>query len=206
MSAGSEDDWPLPEYNPGQRANLHALGVIVLQFAQYERAVHDLFALKAQQNRLPPDFWNTFYLRLNGETRVAATKALFQHEEVEAIREQAENLLEHFVRCKAYRDHLVHAELYGAAFGGDPDVLYLIKSSNRRERKASYTKFSLVRLRSIANSIRQGIVQAADLRLRIRFQRQDPKKVPKQYRKYVFSPAPGPLTMPKPLRTRDAPD
>lgn len=34
-----KDDWPAPEYNVGQHDHVHAIGVISLLTAQFERSV-----------------------------------------------------------------------------------------------------------------------------------------------------------------------
>ena len=97
------------------------------------------------------------------------------------------------------RNQLLHAEYYPASFGGQPDTLYLIKRADKRSRKSVYLKFTLSQLRSIADQMRRGVVQSAEVHIYRRFDGIPLEKVPTAYRPYVVSGPPAPLEIPPEL-------
>jgi hypothetical protein len=177
------DTWPMPHYNPGQPKHLHALGVIAIQFASFERSVDILYLNKALGQKLPQDLIELYYFSLNEEKRIDAVRLIFKTYEQDAnVINLIDNLLEYFHWCRNCRNQILHAEQYPPAFGGGEDVLYLIKRVGKQSPKSGYMKFSLERLRFIADKIRVGVVHAAELHLYLRFRGKRISELPHIYR------------------------
>jgi hypothetical protein len=203
--AESEDTWPQPHYNPGRPKHLHALGVIAIQYASLERSVDILYLSKALRQTLPQDLVELYYYSLNEEKRIEAVRLIFKaYEEDLKVIAAIENLLEYFQWCRNCRNQILHAEQYPAAFGGDKNTLYLTKRVGKQSPKSGYLKFELQTLRSIADQIRAGVAQAAELHLYLRFRGQSPSEIPRFYREFPAS-LPEKLSVPKNLTLSSTP-
>jgi hypothetical protein len=51
MSDDPNATWPLPGYNPGKRLHLHALGVIAITYAAFERSLNDFYELHPSRQK-----------------------------------------------------------------------------------------------------------------------------------------------------------
>jgi len=101
-----EDRWPLPRYNSGDHFHLHALGVIALQFAQFEASVDALYLTRTSHKKWPGELVRLYYFELNEEKRVEAVKSFFQaHEKDSSVLSVVFNLLEYFRWCRNCRNH-----------------------------------------------------------------------------------------------------
>lgn len=195
------DSWPAPEYGVGQHQHVHAIGVISLLTAQFERSVDSFHAHHWREQNAPDDLIDLYYYSLNEEKRLEAIRAAFEQFEADpAVKEAIKNLVLYFHWCRDARNKLLHAEPYPSSLGGDPQLLYLIKRIDKRSRQSGYMKLSVAYLRSIAGKIRVGIVQSARISIYLRTRGLPLEKIDKQLRAYAGEPLPEPLSVPQPLR------
>ena len=197
----NDDNWPTPEFTVGQQKHVHAIGVISLLTAQFERSIDSFHAYHWRDQKAPDDLIDLYYYSLNEEKRLEAIRAAFEKFESDpAVRRAIENLVLYFKWCRDARNNLLHAEHYPASFGGNPAFLYLIKRTGKQSSKSGYMKLSLGTLRSIAGKIRAGIVQSAKINIYLRTRGLPPAKIDRQLRAYASDPLPAPMKVPKPLR------
>jgi hypothetical protein len=203
----SEDIWPLPRYNPGQAKHLHALGVIAVLFAQLERSVESLYHAEAERKKIPNDLINLYFYTLNEEKRIDAIRLIYADYKKKYPQMYAliGNLLDYFVWCRHSRNQVLHAENYPASFGGDPETLYLIERIGKQDPRSGYMRFKVEHLRSIADRIRDGVMQSATIEIRLRYLDVSPSMLPRPYREIVQEPFPDPLRVPKYLRLHPHP-
>jgi hypothetical protein len=121
-----------------------------------------------------------------------------------AFVEAVENLLDFYNWCRKCRNIILHSERYPPAFGGKRDELYMIKWTKEQPRKAQYVRFTVAKLRGIADNIRAAVVQSAEINMHMRYRGIPLEKVPGQYKPYAPKP-PHLLKIPKPLETSDKP-
>jgi hypothetical protein len=201
-----EDSWPAPEYGVGQHQHVHAIGVISLLTAQFERSIDSFHAYHWRDQNAPDDLIDLHYYSLNEEKRLEAIRTAFEKFERDpAVRQAIENLVLYFKWCRDARNNLLHAEHYPASFGGDPAFLYLIKRTGKQSSKSGYMKLSLAYLRSIADKIRTGIVQSARISIYLRTRGLPIEKIDRQLQAYAIDPLPASIKVPKPLRLTSTP-
>jgi hypothetical protein len=202
----SEDTWPLPKYDPGSPKHLHALGVIAVTFASFERSLDTLYANKAREQKMPKELINLYYFSLNEEKRIEAIRSVFKtYEKNPKVTALVENLLKYFHWCRNCRNQMLHSERYPPAFGGKPEMLHLIKRVGKQSPQSGYMKFTLPTLRTIADKIRDGGLRCAELHIYLRFRDQPLVSVPDPYRAYVRGPLPQKLHVPQTLRLSPSP-
>jgi len=205
VSMEDEDTWPLPRYNPGSRDHLHALGVISITFANLQASIDSLYRQRGWIAGIPDEQLEADYFNLTEEDRVRATKALVRKLDKDLVFVKAvENVLDFYNWCRDCRNIIVHSERYPPAFGGKQDELYMVKWTKAPPRKAQYVRFTVARLRSIADHIRAGVVQSAEINIYMRFRNTPPEDVPSPYKPYASKP-PKPLKIPEKLKTSDKP-
>jgi hypothetical protein len=164
-----EDTWPLPNYNPGSPRHLHALGVIAVTYAGFQRSIDSLYAFHPRQQKLPDELIELYYFSLGEEKRIDAVRKVFDaYGKSEVVKAAINNVLSYFRWCKHTRDQILHAERYPASFGGDPDTLYLTKRLSKQSPDSGHMSFKLDELRSIADKMRVGIVQSATIHIHLR--------------------------------------
>jgi hypothetical protein len=204
--AESEDTWPMPKYNPGQPKHLHALGVIAVQFAQLERSVESLYHAEAWRKKLPDELIDLYFYSLNEEKRIEAIRIIYSgHTRHPHVIESVGNLLDYFNWCRDCRNKILHAERYPAAFGGNPERLYLTKRIGKRNPKPGYMQFTLPRLRFIADKMRDGVVQSATIDIRLRYLDEPLSKIRQPYLNILREPWPQRLLVPPRLKLRPSP-
>lgn len=146
-----QDSWPASEYGVGQHRHVHAIGVISLLTAQFERSVDSFHAYHRREQNAPDDLIDLYYYSLNEEKRLEAIRTAFEQFEADpAVKDAINNLVRYFHWCRDARNKLLHAEPYPPSLGGDPQLLYLIKRIDKRSRQSGYMKLSVDYLRSIA--------------------------------------------------------
>jgi hypothetical protein len=196
-----QDSWPASEYGVGQHQHVHAIGVISLLTAQFERSVDSFHAYHWREQNAPDDLIDLYYYNLNEEKRLEAIRTAFEQFEADpAVKDAINNLVRYFHWCRDARNKLLHAEPYPPSPGGDPQLLYLIKRIDKRSRQSGYMKLSVAYLRSIAGKIRAGIVQSARISIYLRTRGLPLQKIDRQLRAYAGEPLPEPLSVPRPLR------
>ena len=172
-----EDTWPLPRYNPGSRNHLHALVVISITFANLQASIDSLYRQRGWIAGIQHEQPEADYFRLTEEDRVKATNELVRKLDNDLVFVRAvENVLDYYNWCRDCRNIIIHSEQYPPAFGGKQDELYMVKWTKAPPRKAQYARFTVARLRSIADHIRAGVVQSAEINIYMRF-RDTPRAV-----------------------------
>jgi hypothetical protein len=92
--ADPEDIWPLPEYNVGSHYHLHALGVIAVAVAAFERNIDDLYTFHPQRHKVPAELIN-LYFNLDEEKRLGAIRKIYDaYENDGAVRAIVNNILD----------------------------------------------------------------------------------------------------------------
>ena len=201
-----KDTWPLPKYNPGSPKHLHALGVIAVTYAGFQRSIDNLYAFHPRQQKLPDELINLYYFSLSEEKRTEAIRKVFDtYEKNDAVKTAIKNVLDYFLWCKNARDQILHAERYPASFGGDPDTLYLTKRVGKQSPKSGHIAFKLDELRAIADKMRDGIVQCATIHIHLRVRDVPIEKIEPSLRAYKHEPLPQILHMPPFLKLTEAP-
>ncbi|SEE72783.1 hypothetical protein SAMN05444161_6886 [Rhizobiales bacterium GAS191] len=201
----SDDQWPMPEYNAGPRDHLHAIGVISITFANLQASLDALNKSYARQLNMPGELIDFLYFNLTEEKRIEAIGTLFRASEADkAVVRAVENLLRYFKWCSKCRNNILHSELYPPSFGADPDMLHLVKKVGKQSPKSAYLKFSLPTLRLIADRMRKGVVQSAEIQLYMRFRGMPVDKVPSPYKPYAKK-LPSKLNIPRPIDPSDKP-
>ena len=202
-----EDIWPLPQFNAGAHYHLHALGVIAVTYAQFQRSIDYLYAFHPRQMKLPDALIDLYYLGLSEEKRIQAVREVFaKYEKSEAIKAAIENVLKYFQWCKQTRDQILHAEQYPAMFGGKADTLYLTKRLSRQSSKSGHMAFKLDELRSIATKMRAGVVQSATIHIHLRVRDVPLDRIENSLRAYKNESLAPPLNIPPPLVLTLTPD
>jgi hypothetical protein len=84
-------------------------------------------------------------------------------------------------------------------FGGEPETLYLIKRGDKRLPQSVYLKLKLTDLRTIADDMRRGVHQCAEIHIYLRFRGVPVANIPKNLRVYVDRGPPLPIPAPQPL-------
>jgi hypothetical protein len=194
------DNWPMPKYNAGSHYHIHALGVIAITYAQFQRSIDYLYAFHPREQKVPDELSDLYYFNLSEDHRIQATRVMFaKYEKDNDVKIAIENLLKYFQWCKHTRDQILHAEQYPAMFGGKPDTLYLTKRISKKSPKSGHMSFKLEELRSIADMMRAGVVQSAEIHIHLRVRDVPEKKIEPSLRAYKKKPLSPPLTIPAPL-------
>jgi hypothetical protein len=202
----TDDKWPSPDFTVGQHMHVHAIGVISLLTAQFERSMDSFHAYHWRDQKAPDDLIDLYYYSLNEEKRLDAIRAAFdKFERDPAVTRTVENLILYFKWCRDARNNLLHAEHYPASFGGNPAFLYLIKRTGRQSSRPGYMRLSLDNLRAIAAKIRAGIMQSARINIYLRIRGLPLEKIDRQLRAYAGEPLPASMKIPKPLRLSATP-
>ena len=202
----SDDNWPLPKYNPGSSKHLHALGVIAVTYAGFQRSVDNLYAFHPRQQKMPDELIDLYYFTLSEDKRIDAVHSVFKtYEKDDDVVAAVKNVLDYFKWCKRTRDQILHAERYPASFGGDPDTLYLIKRVGRRSAKSGHMALKLNELRSIADKMRVGIVQSASIHIHLRVRDTPIDKIELGLRPYKDKSLPQALNIPAHLKLSATP-
>ena len=203
----TEDQWPLPKYNPGSHSHLHALGVIAVTYAGFQRSIDELYAFHPHRQKLPEQLISLYYLSLNEERRLVAIRDIFEeYEKDDLVKAAIQNVLNYFLWCKRARDQILHAERYPAMFGGKSDTLYLTKRLNKLSPKSGHMAFNLDELRSIADKMRAGTVQSATIHIHLRVRDIPIDQLQVSLRIYKNDPLPPPLIVPPALVLSELPE
>jgi hypothetical protein len=196
----SQDNWPIPKFNPGSHYHIHALGVIAITYAGFQRSIDYLYAFHPRQQKLPDELIDLYYFNLSEDNRIKAVGDVFaKYERDDDVKAAIENLLKYFQWCKHTRDQILRAEQYPAMFGGKPELLYLTKRLSKKSPKSGHMAFKLEELRSIAEKMRAGIVQSAEIHIHLRVCDIPEAKIEHSLRAYKNKPLSSPLPIPPPL-------
>jgi hypothetical protein len=194
-----EDTWPLPKYNNGPPAHVHAIGDIALTYAALQSAMDDLFLDIANS-----EWAEKYYYLLSEENRSGAIKKIFKDDDDPAVVEAIGNLVKYFDWGRVCRNNLLHAESYLPGLIPFPrGALGLTKKLKKGDTKPGYMAMTLEDLRDVADRMRDGIQQCVKIHLFLRH-RGRPEGVPEKYREFAKSLPPN-LPVPKPIALVSSP-
>jgi hypothetical protein len=201
------DTWPIPRFDAGDPKHVHAVGVIAGTFVQFERSVESMFLYHpAQDSTVPFDVRERCFLALSERKRVVATRKFYSdRERDEAVRAAASNVLDFFDWAHDSRNKILHSERYPMGFGADPEIFYLIKRANKRDPSSIHMALDLASLRSIAESMRAGIVRSAEINIHVRYRDADLSKLDQSLWIYATSNDFPSLVVPPRLETTEKP-
>src|ERR1700738_353697 len=92
--ANPEDNWPLPDYNPGPQKHLHALGAISTSFNEFETSLFHVFAHHLRKRGVPEKVIDAFYFQGSESQRLENIKLIFAECESEApVRDRVAKLI-----------------------------------------------------------------------------------------------------------------
>jgi hypothetical protein len=203
----SDDNWPMPKFDAGDRKHAHAVGVIAGLFVQFERSVESMFLHHPSQDKTTPfETRERNFLSLSERKRIAATRKFYsEHERDGSVRIAADNLLDFFDWAHDSRNKILHSERYPMGFGADPEIFYLIKRASKHDPSSIYMALDLVTLRSTAESMRQGIVRSAEINIHVRYRDLDVSRLDQSVRIYATSNEFPTMIIPPPLETTKRP-
>ncbi len=113
-----EDKWPLPDYHPGPTPKqLHALGVLSLNYAKLQGHMDALYFLKAVAGA------ETRYYALSEDKRSQAIKDIYNDADPKVV-EAINNLVSFFDWSRHCRNNLLHAESYPSALRRPSDDVF----------------------------------------------------------------------------------
>jgi hypothetical protein len=201
------DSWPMPKFDAGDPKHAHAVGVIAGTYVQFERSIESMFLHHpAQDKAVPFDARERDFLALSEGKRVAATRKFYSDsEQDESVRAAATNVLDFFDWAHDSRNKILHSERYPMGFGADPEIFYLIKRANKHDPSSIYMALDLATLRSIAESIREGIVRSAEINIHVRYRNSDRSNLDQSLWVYATSNEFPPLMVPPRLITTEKP-
>ena len=200
------DQWPSPDYNPGSRDHLHAIGVISMMFNAFERGLHDLYEIHPLRQRVPQRLIDLYFYSLNEDRRTQAIQKVFKSfERSPKVKAIVTNLVDYFEWCKDARNKVLHAEQYPALLGGDPAFLHLTKKASKNNPSARYIALTVPLLRSIADKMRAGQLQCAKVRIYLRVRGRHVSELSGGLAVYKHEPLPEKLRVPRPLRLYQRP-
>jgi hypothetical protein len=105
-----EDTWPLPDYQLGPTPQeLHALGVLSLNYVKFHGHMDALYFLKARAGA------ETHYYGLTEDKRSLAIKDVYKDADPD-VAEAIDNLVCLFDWSRHCRNTLLHAESYPSAY------------------------------------------------------------------------------------------
>ena len=108
----ADDSWPMPKYSSASSAHLHALGVVTLNFNNFEFSLFRLYAHHLERMKIDLRVaWN-IYSSLQDDTKTKVIIHIFSiYESNSQVVEHITHLINFFNRCKTNRNILLHATL-----------------------------------------------------------------------------------------------
>jgi hypothetical protein len=202
-----DDDWPLPKFNAGDPKHLHAVGVIAVTFAQFERSIEGLFLHHPANSSVPIDLIQRYFFALSEDQRISTTRKFYADREAdEAVKAAVGNVLDFFDWAHDSRNKILHSERYPMSFGADPNIFYLTKRASKRDHSSKYMKLDLQTLRSTAEHMREGIVRSSEINIHVRYRITNLSKVPEGARPFANSNYFAALSIPPRLDLTDKPE
>jgi hypothetical protein len=196
----------MPKFDAGDTKHLHAVGVIAVTFAQFERSIEGLFLHHPANNTVPVDLINRYFFALSEDQRISTTRKFYaEHESDAAVEVALNNVLDFFDWAHDTRNKILHSERYPPGFGADPDILYLTKRASKRDHSSRYMKLDLPTLRATAEQMRAGIVRSAEINIHVRYRNADLSKIDQSIRIYAQSSNFPALTVPPRIELTEQP-
>ena len=154
--ADPEDNWPLPEYNPGPQQHLHALGAISTSYNKFESRLFSLFAYHLDKQKVSRKITSAFYFQGSETQRLENIKLVFAEcEKEQSVKDAVSKLMSYFNWCYETRNHLLHARHDPPFLGHDEKTLHLAKRVKKTSEQG-FLKLNLATLRNVADKIHIG--------------------------------------------------
>lgn len=207
-----EDSWPMPDYNPGPKKHLHAVGVLSACYNSFEDSLFRLYQHHPMMLKLPTELTHLYYTRLSEKERGTAINITFKsYEKEETVREVVWSIVSYFDWCHSVRNTLLHAEPYPPSiFGSQNEQLHISKKKSKQSQETGYLSLDLPTLRTIADLVRQGAKTTSATILFLRYRDIPRKELPLSLRALDPEPLPQKLDRPPDLilddRPSDVPD
>lgn len=202
----SKDTWPEPNYSAGKREDLHAIGIIAMNYNAYERSLFQLYHFHLGRKKVPKKLAALYYFALPEDKRIAAISSVFEeYERNKMVRAAVKSNLAFFDCCAGNRNHILHAERYPRTMFGsiDDDALHLVKRKGKRSADLGYLTLTLSELRSVADAIRDGHVHCLKICLYLRQRGLPLHKWSPTMTGHGRQALPGTLPLPIALKLRD---
>ena len=104
-----EDTWPVPDHNAGKPKHLHAIGVLSMNFNQYERGLYLLYKFHLSKKRLPRGIIELYYFSLSERLRLAAIQNVFEEfERSDKVKAVLDSNLKFFDWYSQVRNSILH--------------------------------------------------------------------------------------------------
>ncbi len=206
MSDCSAEEWPnYSTFYPGPNAHLHAIGVLSSCFNSFERIMFDLYLHHFLRKKLPISMLGDLYLGRDHGSRISAIKEIFQiYERRKNVRDRIENLCAYFDWCSKIRNILVHAEVLPALVA-DLETLHIAKRKAHKKLDLGYQSIDLKTLRTYADLIQEGRLQAAKINVHLRYRDKFYRSRSLTLRAHGPEPLPKRLVLPRPPTLLDSP-
>jgi hypothetical protein len=108
----TEDSWPLPRYATAGKQHLHAIGVIVQNFNQFEYAFFRLFAHHLERQKISVKLAWVVCHQLHDYKRPEVIQLMFSEYERDAVvKDHVAHSLDFFDRCTANRNLIFHSRV-----------------------------------------------------------------------------------------------
>ena len=196
----SKDNWP--EYNPGNRKHIHAIGILANSYNEFESGLLVLYRHHLKRIGLPDDLVDMNYLNLPEERRPRAIKAVFaKYESDDKIKSLIGDLNAYFSWCWDVRNKLLHSVSTPAFFVAAADYIYLTKRIDKKSPEKLSISLSLPRLRELADAVEIGNKLCLDLNTFL-YLRDTPKENWQSWARGIaglLDPLPQTLSVPSPL-------
>ena len=155
------DTWPLPQYDPGPKDLVHALGVITIEYNKFETALFGLFRHHLEAHGLPTGLVEDFYTHLNEGHRLAVIQSIFARcEKDDLVKDRVSELIRYFNTCAENRNILMHSTSTGSH---NRDVLDIAKRSKNVWSRLNYSLVKLETLKLIADDMFRGFNYMFDI-------------------------------------------
>jgi len=197
----------MPKFDAGDPKHLHAVGVIAVTFAQFERSIEGLFLHHPANSSVPLDLIHRYLFALAEDQRIITTRKFYaEHEPDEAVKAAVNNVLDFFDWAHDGRNKILHSERYPPGFGADRNMFYLTKRASKRDHSSKYMKLDLAALRKTAEHMRAGIVRSAEINIHVQYRNADLSKIHQSLWVYAKSNDFPTLGIPPRLELTDLPE
>jgi hypothetical protein len=148
--AESADIWPLPKYSTGGEKHLHALGVITLNFNNFEFGLFRLFSHHLERMKVDIKIaWNLYSLLQDAKKTQAIEYIFSVYENDPIVIEHVARIIDYFNKCVTNRNHLFHSTHDHT----DNAVLHLRAGVKGEWNALNHISISLPELRRIADEM-----------------------------------------------------
>lgn len=199
------DNWPQYRFNPGSPKALHAVAVISACFNSFERILFDLYIHHPDRKKYHRLISERYFLTLDERKKLDLIKDIFKlFERRPRVIAALNNLVDYFAWCADVRHSVLHGEIYPTIISSTTD-LNLVKRITRKSLAVGYLSLDLTTLRYLADRIEDGRLQAAKIKVHLRYRDTKPRSRSPMLRAHGREPLPKKLHVPEPLKLSPRP-